>query len=74
MKLSTRSDIEALAKFKGRDDLVTSFYLDADKSRQTRNEIQIAMKNMLNGAEDQLKALDAAKEKKDSLERDLDLI
>ncbi len=74
MKLSGRSDIETLAKFKGRDDLVTSFYLDADKSRQTRNEIHVALKNMLNAAEDRIGGLDAAKEKRDSLQRDLDLI
>lgn len=50
MKLSGRRDIEALTEFKGRDDLVTSLYLETDKGRLARKEIQTALKNMLNGA------------------------
>ena len=74
MKLSGRSDVETLAKFKSRGDFVTSFYLDTDKGRQTKKEIQVTLKNILNGAETQINAMDAAKEKKESLVRDLDLI
>jgi len=72
MKLSGRSDIETLAKFESQGDLVTSFYLDTDKGRRSKKEIQVTLKNMLNGAESQVKAMDIAKEKKESLLRDLD--
>ena len=74
MKISGRGEIETLTKFKGRDDLVTSFYLDTDKSRLNRKEIQVTLKNLLNGARLQVESLDAGKDKKDSLSRDLDLI
>ena len=74
MKLQGRSEIEALAKFKSQGDFVTSFYLDTDKSRQSKKEIQLTLKNLLNGAKTQLEPLDMAKERKDSLYRDLDLI
>ncbi len=74
MKLSDRSQVETLAKFRGRDDLVTSFYLDMDKGRLTRKEIQVSLKNMLNTAKTDVESLDAAKEKKDSLTADLDRI
>lgn len=74
MKLSGRRDIETLTGFKGRDDLVTSLYLETDKARLARKEIQTALKNMLNGAKVQLESMDAGKEKKDSLGRDLDLL
>jgi peptide subunit release factor 1 (eRF1) len=74
MKLSGRSDIEALTGFKGRDDLVTSFYLDTDKSRLNRKEIQVSLKNLLTAARLQIVSMDASKEKKESLGRDLDLI
>ena len=39
MKFQGRSQIEALAKFKGQGDLVTSFYLDTDKGRLNKKEI-----------------------------------
>jgi peptide chain release factor subunit 1 len=74
MKLSGRSEIETLTRFKGRDDLVTSFYLDTDKSRMTKKEIQVSLKNLLTAARLQVEATDAGKEKKDSLCHDLDLI
>jgi peptide subunit release factor 1 (eRF1) len=74
MKLSGRSDIEALTRFKGNGDLVASFYLDTDKSRMTRKEIQLSLKNLLAAASTQMEGMDAGKEKKESLGRDLDLI
>ncbi len=74
MKLSGRPDLETLTKFKGRDDLVTSFYLDTDKGRLNRKEIQVSMKNLLTAARLQVESMDASKEKKESLGRDLDLI
>src|SRR4030065_411117 len=50
MKFQSRSQIEAMAKFKSQGDLVTSFYLDTDKGRLNRKEIQLALKNLLNDA------------------------
>jgi peptide chain release factor subunit 1 len=74
MKFSGRPEIERLTGFKGRDDLVTSFYLDTDKSRLTKKEIQVSAKNLLTAARLRAGALEAGKEKKDSLSRDLDNI
>ncbi len=74
MKFLDRSQIEALAKFKGQGDLVTSFYLDTDKGRMGRKEIQLALKNLLNEAKDRACGLSVAKDKTDALLRDLDLI
>jgi peptide subunit release factor 1 (eRF1) len=74
MKFQDRSQIEALAKFKSQGDLVTSFFLDTDKGRMSRKEIQLALKNLLNEAKTRACELSAAKEKTESLLRDLDLI
>lgn len=74
MKFQNRSQIEALAKFKSQGDLVTSFYLDTDKGRMAKKEIQLALKNLLNEAKDRACGLDAAKDKTDALLRDLDFI
>ncbi|HPW17316.1 MAG TPA: hypothetical protein PLP83_02920 [Candidatus Aminicenantes bacterium] len=74
MKFQNRSQIEALTKFKGQGDLVTSFYLDTDKSRLSRKEIQLAMKNLLSEAKTRACALKASKDKIDSLLGDIDLI
>jgi peptide subunit release factor 1 (eRF1) len=74
MKFQGRSQIEALAKFKSQGDLVTSCYLDTDKGRLNRKEIQLALKNLLNEAKTRACGLGAAKDKTDSLLRDLDLI
>ena len=63
MKLQSRSQIEALAKFKSQGNLVTSLYLDTDKSRLNRKEIQLALKNLLNDARTRVCGLAAAKEK-----------
>jgi hypothetical protein len=46
MKLQSRSQIEALAKHKSQGSLVTSLYLDTDKGRLSRKEIQLALKNL----------------------------
>ena len=59
MKLSGRRDIETLTGFKGQDDLVTSLYLETDKGRMPRKEIQGAVKNMLNDARVRLESMDA---------------
>jgi len=74
MKLHDRSQIEALAKFKSQGDLVTSFYLDTDKGRQSRKELQLALKNLLNEARTRACGLSVAKDKVESLLGDLDLI
>jgi len=74
MKFQGRSQIEALAKFKGRGDLVTSFYLDTDKGRLNKKEIQLALKNLLSEARTRACELGAAKDRTDALLRDLDLI
>jgi len=74
MKFQGRSQIEALAKFKGQGDLVTSFYLDTDKGRLNKKEIQLALKNLLSEAKTRACELGAAKDRTDALLRDLDLI
>jgi peptide chain release factor subunit 1 len=74
MKFQGRSQIEALAKFKGQGDLVTSFYLDTDKGRLNKKEIQLALKNLLSEAKTRAGELGAGKDRIDALLRDLDLI
>jgi peptide chain release factor subunit 1 len=74
MKFQDRSQIETLAKFKGQGDLVTSFYIDTDKSRQSKKEILLALKNLLNEGKTRASSLSAGKDKIDSLLRDLDQI
>jgi peptide subunit release factor 1 (eRF1) len=74
MKFQGRSQIEALAKFKSQGDLVTSFFLDTDKSRQNKKEILLTLKNLLNDAKARACGLAAGKEKTESLLHDLDII
>jgi peptide subunit release factor 1 (eRF1) len=74
MKFQGRPQIETLAKFKGQGELMTSFYLDADKGRLTKKEIQLALKNLISDAETRLEGLGASREKAEALERDLALI
>lgn len=74
MKFQSRSQIEALARFKGQGDLVTSFYLDTDKGRLNKKEIQLALKNLLSEAKARACGLGAAKDKTESLLKDLELI
>src|SRR5512137_2787141 len=74
MKLQTLSQIEALTKFKSQGDLVTSFYMDTDKSRLNRKELQLALKNLLSEAKNRACELAASKDKTGSLLGDLDLI
>jgi peptide chain release factor subunit 1 len=74
MKFQDRSQIETLAKFKGHGDLVTSFFIDTDKSRQSKKEILLALKNLLNEGKTRASSLAAGKDKIDSLLRDLDQI
>jgi peptide chain release factor subunit 1 len=74
MKFQDRSQIEALAKFKSQGDLVTSFFMDTDKGRLNRKEIQLALKNLLNEAKTRACDLSVAKDKVESLLGDLDRI
>jgi peptide chain release factor subunit 1 len=74
MKFQGRSQIEALARFKAQGDLVTSFYLDTDRGRQSKKEIQLALKNLLADARARAVALGAAKGRTESLLGDLDLV
>jgi peptide chain release factor subunit 1 len=74
MKFQGRSQIEALARFKAQGDLVTSFYLETDKGRQSKKEIQLALKNLLAEARVRAAALGAGKGRTESLLGDLDLV
>ena len=74
MKFIGRSQIESLTRFKGKGDLVTSFYLDTDKGRKSRKEIQLALKNLINEARERACGLAAGKDKEAALLADLDLI
>jgi peptide subunit release factor 1 (eRF1) len=74
MKFSSRKQIQALARFKGDNLLVTSFYLDTDKGRLSKKEIAVSFKNLLSAGRSRLESLDSDRARKDSLSRDLDLI
>lgn len=74
MKFQSRSQIEALAKHKSQGSLVTSLYMNTDKSRLSRKEIQLALKNLLSDARARAGDLSVAKDKIDALLRDLDLV
>ena len=74
MKLQDRGQVEKLAKFKSPKNLVTSFFLDTDKSRLSRKEIGLAMKNLILRGRDRLESTDLDKNTKESLVRDLDKI
>jgi peptide subunit release factor 1 (eRF1) len=74
MKFSSRKQIKALAQFKNDNLLTTSFYLDTDKSRLTKKEINLSFKNLLTQGRTRLQSLDASKDKKESLEQDLEKV
>jgi len=74
MKFNSPAQIRRLADFKGENLLTTSFYLDTDKSRQTKKEIAVSFKNLLSEGRTRLAVLDVSKAKKDSLVQDLDRI
>ncbi len=74
MKISNRSQIENLARFKSGDNLVTSLFLNTDKGRRTKKEIQLSLKHVLTNGRSQLESMDAGKAKKESLSQDLDRI
>ncbi len=74
MRLSNRSQIEALAKFKPQGFWTTSLYLDTDKSRLTKKEIALSLKTMVQAGQAQVASLGLDKEKQGSVVRDLDHI
>jgi peptide subunit release factor 1 (eRF1) len=74
MKLLSRDQIESLSKFKSENFLTTSFFLDTDKSRYTKKELTVSLKNLLSRGKAQLEAMDLSKEKRDSLGKDLEKI
>jgi peptide subunit release factor 1 (eRF1) len=74
MKLSSPTQIQALTGFKSDSRWTTSFYLDTDKSRQTKKEISVTFKNLLSEGRAQLEAMDLNKARKDSLYQDLEKI
>jgi len=71
MPSQIRDRIVALGRFQGGPRLTTSFFLATDKSKRTRKEILLAVKNLLAGARADIAAMDASREKKASLEKDL---
>ncbi len=74
MKLSSRKQIQSLARFQSPNYWTTSFYLDTDKARLSKKQIQVSCKNLLQQARLKLEALEVGREKKDSLARDLEKI
>jgi peptide chain release factor subunit 1 len=74
MKLISREQIANLAKFKSEKFLTTSFYLDTDKSRLSKKEITLSLKNLLSSGKSTLEKMNLSKDKKDSLSYDLEKI
>src|SRR4030042_3749318 len=74
MKFNSPGQIQVLAGFKSENLLITSFYLDTDKSRQTKKEIAVSFKNLLNDGRTRLESMDLSKVRKESLLQDLDKI
>ena len=74
MKLSSRKQIESLAEFESKEFLTTSFTLNTDKSKLTKKEISLNLKNLLNHHKNRIDEMNLSKDKKDSLSRDLEKI
>ncbi|MGB8953497.1 MAG: hypothetical protein WCC06_12625 [Candidatus Aminicenantales bacterium] len=74
MKLLSRNQLENLTRFKGEDFLTTSFFLDTDKSRLSKKEIFLSLKNILHISRNRLERMEISKEKKESLRQDLEKI
>lgn len=74
MKLFKQEQIETLARFNSENFYTTSLYFDTDKSRLTKKEIALSLKNLIAQSRAQLNEFDLSRKKKDSLSRDLDKI
>jgi len=71
MRLLSRDLAETISRSLDEKFPTTSFFLDTDKSRWSKKEIVVSAKNLLTQGRERLAELDAAKEKKASLEKDL---
>ena len=74
MKFNSPEQIRLLAGFKSESLSTMSFYLDTDKSRQTKKEIAVSFKNLLSESRTRLESLDLSRVRKESLLQDLDKI
>lgn len=74
MKLENLRQVEDLAKFRSSRFLTTSLYLDWDKSRLSKKEITLTLKNLLAGGRETASGLELSKEQRESLADDLDLM
>jgi peptide subunit release factor 1 (eRF1) len=74
MKFTSPAQVRVLAALKNENLLTTSFYLDTDKSRQSKKEIAVSFKNLFNEGRTRLEAMDLSRAKKESLLEDLDKI
>jgi len=74
MKLLNWDEVEALSRFKSENYLTTSFFLGTDKSRLSKKEILLSLKNLLNNGLARLQGLDISKDKKESIRQDLEKI
>lgn len=72
MKLSSREQIESLAKRKSENYLTTSVFFDTDKGNKTKKEIFLSLKNLVSQAKIRIESMDESKAKKDSLAKDLE--
>src|SRR4030067_1709683 len=74
MKSLSPGQIRVLAGFKSENLSTTSFYLDTDKSRQTKKAMDVSFKNLLNEGRTRLESMDRSRTRKQPLLQDLDKI
>jgi len=74
MKLLSRGQIESLARFRSDSFLTTSFFFDTNKSKMTKKEIKLSLKNLISDNKNRLETMNLSKTKKDSLYKDLENI
>ncbi len=74
MKLVNREQIENLARFRSKDFLTTSFFLDTSKNRLSKKEILLSLKNLYNRNKSRVNQMGLSKRKRDSLYEDLEKI
>ncbi|MFQ6037118.1 MAG: hypothetical protein ACE5LV_00720 [Candidatus Aminicenantales bacterium] len=74
MKLSTRGQIASLARFKSNRFVTTSFYFNMDKGHQTKKQIRLTLKNLVNAQRALIDRMDLGRQKRESLLEDLERI
>jgi len=74
MKLTSRKQIELLAKFRNETFLTTSFYFDTNKSRMSKKEIKLNLKNLISSHHARLSNASLDRDHKESLLKDLSKI